>query len=476
MPIPTSRALIVTEDPELGPVLVDVLDACGVHATITLGANAIDRLIHEDPDFILTDLDIKESDPLQLLQQVRGTVGRDRLLLLASEKSMGRAADAAELGIFGYMKKPISPAEMEAAIRRVRYESQNSQLQSARVIGSNPAIQTAVKLALQVALGSEHLMLVGERGVGKHLLARLIHENSSRRCCSFRQFSCEGQSERVVNSELFGCGDFPDDSEEVKAGLLKQCHQGTLLIDEILKLPVKCQEYLLKCLKLKSVRPFGRRGNAISCDVRIVAASSVDLEEAVRTGEFNRELFELISGVRVELVPLRDRKSDIPMLGDHFVRQSGRFTGRNLKGISPEGLDRLLRYDWPGNVRELEDMIAHAAAVASGVWVGVEDLPALPDTVVSQGGIVLGSTIQDIEKAAILSTLEATGGSTSRAAKILNMSVRKIQYKLKEYRRDAVLTLRSETVHSVPTTQLTSSQNLIPAKKTEFLADRGPVD
>ena len=435
----------------------------------------MERLAHEDPEFVLTDLDLQNSDPLEILQQIRAAFGPEQVLLLASEKSMVRAAAAARFGLSRYMKKPVGPAEMSAAIRRARYETASGHSQVAQLVGSSPGIQTALKLALQVARRGGHLTLIGEAGVGKRLLARLIHENSPRSRHPFGHLSCEGLSERVVDGELFGRDDIPDGSPDAADGLLKQCHQGTLLIDEITKLPVRSQELLLKCITLKSVRPVGGRADASPSDVRIVAASSVGLEKTVRSGAFLRELSDRIGGVRVELAPLRERKSDIPMLADHFVRRAGRMAGRNLKGISSEGLDRLLRHDWPGNVRELEDMITHAVGVASGPWVDAEDLPALPEAMGGRGSMAPGSTIQEIEKEAILRTLDAAGGSTGRAATMLNMSVRKIQYKLKEYRRESASALRSETIHSVPP-QPSSPQAPVPAKKTVFVADSDSRD
>jgi DNA-binding NtrC family response regulator len=334
------------------------------------------------------------------------------------------------------------------------------------MIGSSPGVQTALKVAEQVASSGGHVLLMGEPGVGKRLMARLIHDRSPRALRPFGQFSCEGFRERVVDGELFGRE--AGSGSDARDGLLKLCHRGTLVIDEISKLPAKSQEHLIKCMILNSVRPIGSRSSSAPSDVRIIATTSTDLNEAVRSSDFVRELFDRISGAQAVLAPLRERRSDIPMLADHFVRRAGSRLGKKFKGITSDGLDRLMRHPWPGNVRELEEMVNQSTSRASGPWLAAEDLPALPDAL-GPSGIAPGATIQEIEKEAITRTLDLVGGSTSRAAQILNMSVRKIQYKLKEYRREAASALRSETVRSLP-----PQPQPVPTAKTKttvFVAD-----
>ena len=204
-------------------------------------------------------------------------------------------------------------------------------------------------------------------------------------------------------------------------------------------------------------------------DVRIIATSSQDLEEKVRAGRFHREFLDRLQSIKIPVPALRKHRSDIPILVDRFVRHGARIEGKVLNGISPSALARLMQYDWPGNVRELKDMVRHAVAGAEGSVLGNNDLPSLPEPIGSGPNVmVLGSTIQEVEKEAILRTLEAAGGSTSRAAKILEMSVRKIQYKLKEYRHEAASAVRLETVRSVSPAPAPLSKKTVPLKKTIF--------
>jgi DNA-binding NtrC family response regulator len=470
MSTPTSLALIVTDAPELGAALINVLQDCSVVATVTDGQVTSEHLAHESLDLVFVDLDLQSIDPMDFLRRTQPLIRSRQFVLLASEGSMARVTEAGELGFGWYLRTPVGPAEMSAAIQKARVSEMNRRSETAHVVGSSPGIQSALKLALQIAPRGGHLTINGEPGVGKRLLAQLIHENSPRAGRPFRHFSCEGLSERIVDGELFGRDAGSDEDAGALEGLLKQCHRGTLLLDEISKLPVRSQERLLKCLTLKNVGPVGGRGSASSCDVRIIAASSVELEDAVRSGAFVRELYDRISGVQVVLAPLRERKSDIPVLADHFGRRAPRYGRQPLKGIAPDGLDRLLRHAWPGNVRELEDMIRQSALVAEGPWLSAEDLPALPEAIVGPVRMIPGSTIQEVEKDAILRTLDAAAGSTSRAAKILNMSVRKIQYKLKEYRRESASALRSETVHSVSPQPAPASEARVRAKNAVFVA------
>jgi DNA-binding NtrC family response regulator len=211
----------------------------------------------------------------------------------------------------------------------------------------------------------------------------------------------------------------------------------------------------------------GRRGSLSTADVRIVTASSQHLEQFVRDGRFNRELFQRLNGIQIKVPTLQQRKSDIPALVDQFMRDIARSRTEPVRTITPDALARLMQYDWPGNVRELESTIAHAVPLAAEGCIGMADLPPFPEPAETEQAppLIPGATIQEIEREAIVRTLEYVGGSTTRAARTLNMSVRKIQYKLKEYRLTAAV--RSETHRAVP------SEKPFPKKRAVFI---GGVD
>ncbi len=428
----TTRVLMIADDSGL----FDMLANRGVETAVTDSVDPLRQWARLMPDFVVADLDLAAPDPLELLRVLRTRLDPGRVLLLAGPRSLGRVAEAARIGLPWYQKKPVDEIEIGLALDRVRDDGARS-VQAQPVTGSSPNIQSALRLAAQAAEQDRPLTITGEPGVGKRLLGRLIHERSGRAQHAFGQISCVGLSQGVADGELFG-----------REGRLQRCHQGTLMIDEIAGLPAACQHRLLKYVRSEKPRRIGARADVRTSDVRVIVSSSDPLEDHVRNGSLLAEFFDRISGVRIELHPLRERKSDIPVLADRFLRQAGQRSGRSFKGVAPDGLDLLLRHSWPGNVRELEEMIARAADAADGPWLMADDLPALP--VAGRSVIVPGSTIQEIEKEAILRTLQAEKGSTGRAARILNMSVRKIQYKLKEYRRESAATLQSETVRGLP--------------------------
>ncbi len=428
----TTRVLMIADDPGL----FDMLAERGAETASTDSVDPVRQWARFMPDLVVADLDLVAPDPLELLRVLRTRVDPGRVLLLAGPRSLGSVAEAARIGLPWYQKKPVDPIEIGLALDRVR-DGHARNVPAEPVTGSSPNIQSALRLAAQAAGQDRPLTITGEPGVGKRLIGRLVHERSGRARNAFGQISCVGLSQSVADGELFG-----------RDGLLQRCHRGTLMIDEIAGLPAACQHRLLKYVKSEKPRRMGVRADVRPSDVRVIVSSSEPIEDHVRSGSLLEALFDRIGGVRIELQPLRERKSDIPVLADCFLRQAGQRSGRSFKGVTPEALDLLLRHGWPGNVRELEEMMARAADAAAGPWLTAEDLPALPVT--GHSVVVPGSTIQEIEKEAILRTLEAQEGSTGRAARILNMSVRKIQYKLKEYRRESAATLRSETVRGLP--------------------------
>ena len=233
------------------------------------------------------------------------------------------------------------------------------------VYGSSPEIQSVLKVVAQVAPRGEHLTIIGEPGSGKRLIGRLIHRSSPRSSARHMHCSCAGLSESVVEGELFGRADGHaggDGSRQV--GCLELCDHGTLLIDEIRALPRRTQEKLLKCMTRRSFHLPGR--GTRSADVRIIATSTPELEEKVQEGRFHRELFDRLQGIRIHVPPLRQRRSDIPILVDHYVREAARGASQPLNGVDASALARLMQYDWPGNVQELRDIVGHAVSRAGG--------------------------------------------------------------------------------------------------------------
>ncbi len=465
----TAQALILTEDKDLERCLRSVLESDGFEPiTADRVGIAMERLNSATPELILADLDIAGGDPIEFIARFGKSGESGRVVVFVSEQSMEKVAGAIAIGVPQYLKKPVDVDEVRLALEQTRQHRRLvEELRSLReqtpvgafptVYGSSPEIQSVLKIAGQVAPTGANVTLIGESGSGKRLIGRLLHRNSARSKRRFMHFSCEGLGRDLLEAELFGTRD--------ASGRLGMCEGGTLFIDEITQLPLDLQDKLATLLNARSGGSHRGPSPTEPTGVRIVAASSTSIEEALDQGRFSRALYDRLKGVVVAVPALRDRESDIPVLADHFIRAAARRHEKTLRGLTPEALSMLMKYSWPGNVRELEAIIENAVQAATGTVLDIDDLPVLPEYAEARGySLIPGAPIQDIEREAILQTLDMAGGSTTRAARILNMSVRKIQYKLKEYRLEALSAVRSETVRSVATA------TPVPRKNTEFVA------
>ena len=304
------------------------------------------------------------------------------------------------------------------------------------LIGSSPAMQRVFDTVLQVSPSRASVLITGESGTGKELIAAAIHEHSPRAAAPFIKLHCAALAETLLESELFGHerGAFTG-AVARRDGRFQQADRGTLFLDEIGEISPAIQSKLLRFLQEHEFERVG--GNqTIKVDVRIVAATNCDLTQRVKDGLFREDLYYRLNVVAIEMPPLRVRPSDIPLLATFFLQRFSEDNGRKLTGFTDAALERLVRYSWPGNVRELENAVERAVVVSRSDVIRPEDLaPAImPQGTSSDGSpAVPGSTLAELEKFAILKTLEYTGGSTSKAADILKISPRKIQYKLQEY-------------------------------------------
>jgi len=300
-----------------------------------------------------------------------------------------------------------------------------------------PGLRSIYEVVAQAAATEATVLVLGESGTGKELVAEALHELSPRKGRPFVKVSCAALSETLLESELFGHerGSFTG-AVGRKEGRFELADGGTLFLDEIGEIPGSAQVKLLRALQ---AREFERVGGteSVKVDVRVVAATNRDLAAEVKSGRFREDLYYRLNVVAVTLPPLRNRKADIPELAAHFVGSFAKRYGKQIEGLDPGALGALLAHDWPGNVRELENAIERAVVLGRGPALTTNDLPlALRGPhAVAQGlaSFVPGATLRDIEREAILQTLEMVGGSTLRAAKVLGISVRKLQYRLKEY-------------------------------------------
>ncbi|MCS6873160.1 MAG: sigma 54-interacting transcriptional regulator [Pyrinomonadaceae bacterium] len=333
---------------------------------------------------------------------------------------------------------------LTAEVMRLKSELHEKHL--SQIIGRSPAIRNAIELALSVATTKTTVLIQGESGTGKELLADLIHYNSGREDKPYIKINCGAIPETLIESELFGHekGAFTD-AKLRRKGKFEEANGGTLFLDEIAELPLSSQVKLLRVLQDGEFTRIG--GNeVIKTDVRVIAATNVELEKAVEEGRFRRDLFYRLSVFPIKLPPLRERREDIHLLVLHFLDKYKQKTGRFVAGISKEALQALTNYDWPGNVRELENAIERAVIIASGREIKLQDLPEsikqkAPQIQVfdyekdlTSLKIHFPSPLAEIEKIAIEKALEYTGGDKSRASKLLKIGRKTLYRKLKQYR------------------------------------------
>jgi two-component system response regulator HydG len=320
-----------------------------------------------------------------------------------------------------------------AAENRLLREQVKTHQGFANLIGTSPKMQKVYRLILKVAPKRHPVLILGESGTGKELVARAIHAYSPWNKKPFVPVDCGALSPTLIESELFGHvrGAFTGATQS-RQGLLAAAAGGTVFLDEVAELPVELQSKLLRALQEREIKPIGSNERA-RLDARIIAATNQDLQAAIRRGHFRKELYFRLDVVSIKIPPLRDRKSDIPLLAHYFVERHGGGESQ-LAGISYEAQNRLMTYDWPGNVRELENCIQRALALGSGPLIQVKDLPS---TLLNLArGAPEGpeiTTLRELERRAIAQALETTRGDRVRAAKLLGIGKTTIYRKIKEY-------------------------------------------
>ncbi len=444
-----ARILIVDDEANARSALAELLREDGyVVDTAADAFKALPKLDDFKPDVLLTDLRMPGMTGLELLRKARERDPHCVLLVATAYGAVDSAVAAMREGAADYLQKPVDverlgfvlSRELERQGLRREAEGLRSRLKERQrlqhVIGSSPAIQRVIDELLQVAPTQAAVLITGESGTGKELIATAIHEHSTRAHAPFLKLHCAALAEALLEAELFGheAGAVPG-APHRREGRLELAHHGTLFLDEIGEISPSLQIKLLRFLQEGTFERVGGH-ESISVDVRIIAATHRDLGELVRADRFRDDLLYRLSVVPIAMPALRERAGDIALLSTRFL---ARFTERNARpilGFSDEALHQLTRYAWPGNVRELENAIERAVVVCPVERIRAEDLPEnLRGALSSPEGAppIPGSTLADIERFAILRTLEEVGGSTSRAAEILGISSRKIQYKLHEY-------------------------------------------
>jgi DNA-binding NtrC family response regulator len=442
------RILIVDDEANARAALSEILREEG-YATETAadGFKALGKLEEFSPDVILTDLKMPGLDGIAFMDKARAAAPGACFVVMTAFGTVSSAVDAMKKGADNYLLKPLDPdalgAVVERAMEKARLLQETRRLRDrlrdrnalGHIVCADPKMQQVLELASQVGPSKASVLITGESGTGKELIAEAVHAASPRAKAPFVRLHCAALSESLLESELFGHerGAFTG-AVARREGRFKQADGGTLLLDEIGEIPPPVQVKLLRFLQEKTFERVG--GNeTLKVDVRVLAATNRDLAAEIKKGTFREDLFYRLNVVTIEIPPLRARRGDIPALASFFLRRYAADSARTIETFAEDALSTLLEYDWPGNVRELENVIERAVVLCDGARIERKHLPPALIPAQERGGPppIPGSTIAELERYAILRTLEACGGSTSRAATVLGVSPRKIQYKLHEY-------------------------------------------
>lgn len=441
------RILIVDDEVNARTALVELLRDEGYSVeSASDGFKALGKMADFSPDLVLTDLKMPGMDGIQLLGRLRESDPELPVVMMTAFGEVETAVGAMRAGARDYLSKPVNVGELsltiarEMELRRLRQEAGLLRSRLAEkysfqnIIGNSTPMQSVFKTVAQVASSRASVLITGESGTGKELIAAAIHERSPRAKGPFVKLHCAALAESLLESELFGHerGAFTGAATR-RDGRFQQANGGTLFLDEIGEISPSVQVKLLRFLQERQFERVG--GNeTIAVDVRVIAATNRDLTKMVAEGRFREDLFYRLNVINLEMPALRDRPSDIPLLAGHFLKRFADENAKPIRGFSGDALERLAGYSWPGNVRELENVVERAVVMAQDGQITSAELPPQLAASKARAGLQIpGATMDEIERYAITKTLEATGGATGRAAEILNVSVRKIQYKLHEY-------------------------------------------
>jgi DNA-binding NtrC family response regulator len=451
--------LVVDDEKGQREILTAILKREGYRiADVAGGREALQRLNEEEFDLVLTDLKMQGMSGMELLENVLAENPNQCIVIMTAHGTIDSAVDAMRKGAFDYLEKPLDRQELlltlERAFERIMLLRENRALHKRldesqgipSIIGEHAKIKEVFRIVNRIAPTGSTVLIYGESGTGKELVARAIHDKSLRKEMSFFAINCAAIPDTLMESELFGHekGSFTGAGNR-EIGLFEAADKGTIFLDEIGEMSVAMQAKLLRAIQEKEIRRVGGKAN-ISIDVRLISATNRDLEAEIRKGNFRDDLYYRLNVIRLNLPPLRERGSDVATLADFFINKYSLATGIQLKGIAKPALKILMRYSWPGNVRQLESVIERGVLMAEGDYIQPEDLPAEVHDENPNGGHIPfelppeGISIEELEREIIIKAMDRTGWVIAKAAPLLGMSYKTLQYRLEKFAIEKPLT------------------------------------
>ena len=440
-----AKVLVADDEAIVRESLRDWLGDVG-HQVLTAenGPQALEIIRKEKPGILITDLVMPGMDGIELMKKAREIAPGLEVIIITAYGSIPTAINAIREGAYDYIEKPFCPERAELLIDKLMEHQwlleENIALQQKleeryrfeNIIAKSPRMQQVIEVIKVVAKSNATVLITGDTGTGKELVARAIHSQSYRHDEPFVAVSCAALPESLLESELFGHekGSFTGAYAQ-KKGKFEVANRGTLFLDEIGEMSANIQVHLLRVLEEKEFNRVG--GNEpIKVDVRVISATNRDMKQAVAQGKFREDLYYRLNVVNIELPPLRERIEDIPLLTQHFLKGFALENQKKITGFSPEATDFLLKHDWPGNVRELENSIERAVILARNPVIEVGDLSQ--QEVVPAGSASSAKNLKQVEKKHIQDILAETGGNYTEAARILGISRMTLYNKAKAYR------------------------------------------
>ena len=447
------RILIVEDEDNARKGYEQLLQRWGYDVVgVPSAEEALARFSNYQPDTLIADVELPGMNGLDLLQQLGDELRDVPAIIITGKGSEERAVAAIEAGAFWYIEKPLKGPVLRALLDRALSKARDAQnlavLQRqlrdsgrlGELVGASKAMQEVMRVIEMAAPSSASVLITGETGSGKEIVARTIHKLSPRAAAPFVAINCSAIPETLMESEIFGHerGAFTGAAER-RIGCFELADGGTLLLDEIGEMPAPTQAKLLRVLEDRKVRRLGSKTET-PVDVRVLAATNKDPEQAVSGGQLRQDLYFRLNVFHIHLPPLRDHKEDIPLLAEHILRDINVKHGKSVRGIGAEVLDIFMSHTWPGNIRELRNVLERAAIMSERDLISRSSLPGEFGKMPSKGpsdlsGIKfpVGTTVDAMERELILQTLQATGNNKTRAAELLGVSLKTLHNKLKEY-------------------------------------------